>query len=140
MVQEKKAGLNRLRVRSFADGGWREVAFPEPVYSASAVGTPEFDRAAPLRLPEPAHTLERLRLRHGGWGLDAAQARGGARGFEPGRDRSPNGLWARARDGTKVPISIVYPKGFVRDGKAPLWLYGYGSYGFGLTAASTVGA
>ena len=40
-------------------------------------------------------------------------------------------LWATARDGVKVPISIVYKKGMVRDGKAPLFLYVYGSYGIG---------
>jgi len=38
-------------------------------------------------------------------------------------------LWAKARDSTLVPISLVYRKGFVRDGTAPLLLYGYGSYG-----------
>jgi oligopeptidase B len=44
-------------------------------------------------------------------------------------------LWATARDGVKVPISIVYKKGFARDGKGALMLYGYGSYGFGTPAA-----
>src|SRR5262249_3357633 len=43
--------------------------------------------------------------------------------------------WAVARDGVKVPLSIVYKKGFERDGKGPLLLYGYGSYGFGMPAA-----
>jgi oligopeptidase B len=38
-------------------------------------------------------------------------------------------LWAKAADGTMVPLSIVYKKGFIRDGKAPLLLYAYGSYG-----------
>lgn len=38
-------------------------------------------------------------------------------------------LWAKAGDGTMVPVSIVYKKGFVQDGKAPLLLYAYGSYG-----------
>lgn len=38
-------------------------------------------------------------------------------------------LWAKAADGTVVPVSIVYKKGFVQDGKAPLLLYAYGSYG-----------
>jgi oligopeptidase B len=38
-------------------------------------------------------------------------------------------IWATARDGTKVPISIVYKKGVQFDGKAPMLLYGYGSYG-----------
>src|SRR4029079_11205411 len=39
-----------------------------------------------------------------------------------------------SRDGVKVPLSIVYKKGFHRDGKAPLLLYGYGSYGLGMGA------
>ena len=39
-------------------------------------------------------------------------------------------LWAPARDGAKVPVSLVYRKGVRRDGTAPLLQYGYGSYGF----------
>lgn len=38
-------------------------------------------------------------------------------------------IWATVRDGVKVPISIVYKKGFKKDGSAPLLQYGYGSYG-----------
>jgi oligopeptidase B len=38
-------------------------------------------------------------------------------------------LWAKAADGSMVPVSIVYKKGFVKDGRAPLLLYAYGSYG-----------
>ncbi len=38
-------------------------------------------------------------------------------------------IWAVARDGTKVPVSIVSKKGVKLDGKAPLLLYAYGSYG-----------
>jgi oligopeptidase B len=38
-------------------------------------------------------------------------------------------LWAPARDGTKVPVSVVYRKGFRKDGSAPLLQYAYGSYG-----------
>lgn len=38
-------------------------------------------------------------------------------------------LWATARDGVKVPISLVYKKGIERNGKNPLLQYGYGSYG-----------
>jgi oligopeptidase B len=43
--------------------------------------------------------------------------------------------WARARDGALVPLSIVYRKGFRRDGTAPLLLYAYGAYGDTSTAA-----
>lgn len=38
-------------------------------------------------------------------------------------------VWATARDGVKVPVSLLYRKGFARDGKAPLYQYAYGSYG-----------
>jgi oligopeptidase B len=38
-------------------------------------------------------------------------------------------LWAPARDGEKVPVAVVYRRGFRRDGTAPLLQYGYGAYG-----------
>ena len=38
-------------------------------------------------------------------------------------------LWATARDGTKIPVSLVYRKGTALDGTAPLMQYGYGAYG-----------
>lgn len=38
-------------------------------------------------------------------------------------------VWATAKDGTKVPVSLLYKKGFKRDGSAPLYQYAYGSYG-----------
>lgn len=42
-------------------------------------------------------------------------------------------LWATARDGTSIPISIIYPKDFPLDGSGHLHLYGYGAYGDGLS-------
>jgi oligopeptidase B len=53
-------------------------------------------------------------------------------GFGPPSARTATrwaGLWAEARDGTRVPVSLVYRKGFAKDGTAPLLQYGYGSYG-----------
>ncbi len=134
VLQEKQAGLSRLRVRRFADGDWREVDFPEPVYSALAAGTPEFTSTLlrynyqSLVTPSSVYDYDMqtgqslLRKREEVLG-----------GYDPQRYASER-LWATARDGVQVPISIVYPRGFVRDGRAPLWLYGYGSYGFGMAA------
>ncbi len=48
--------------------------------------------------------------------------------FDPASYRTEL-LWATVRDGTKVPVSLVYRKEFARDGRVPLLLYGYGSYG-----------
>jgi oligopeptidase B len=52
-------------------------------------------------------------------------------GYDPARYATER-AWATARDGARVPISLVYRRGTPRDGSAPLWLYGYGSYGFGM--------
>jgi oligopeptidase B len=49
-------------------------------------------------------------------------------GYDPAQYEARR-IWAEARDGTKVPVSLVYRKGVKMDGSAPLLLYGYGSYG-----------
>jgi oligopeptidase B len=134
VLQEKQAGLNRLRVHAFSDGRWKEVAFPEPVYTAFASGTPEFDskrlRYNYQSLTTPSSVYDYDMEVGTSVLLKREEVLGG---FDPGRYATER-LWATARDGVKVPISIVYPKGFARDGKAPLWLYAYGSYGFGSAA------
>ena len=135
VVQEKQAGLNRLRVRSFADGSWKEVAFPEPVYTAYPAGTPEFGskvlRYGYQSLVTPSSVYDYDMAAGTSTLLKREEVLGG---YDPARYASER-LWATARDGAKVPISIVYPKAFARDGKAPLWLYAYGSYGAGMSAS-----
>jgi len=48
--------------------------------------------------------------------------------FDPG-DYCTEFLFASARDGSQIPVSLVYRKGFVRDGSAQLLQYAYGAYG-----------
>jgi oligopeptidase B len=134
VLQEKQAGINRLRVHAFASGEWKEVSFPEPVYAAFAAGTPEYESTLlrynyeSLVTPSSVYDYD---MREGeSLLLKREEVLGG---YDPQRYASER-LWATARDGASVPISIVYKKGFARDGKAPLWLYGYGSYGFGMSA------
>ena len=38
-------------------------------------------------------------------------------------------VWVTAKDGTKIPVSLLYKKGYKKDGKSPLYQYAYGSYG-----------
>jgi oligopeptidase B len=52
-----------------------------------------------------------------------------APGYDPAKYVTER-LWATARDGTKIPVSLVYRKGFRKDGKAAMLQYAYGSYGF----------
>src|SRR3546814_11200425 len=53
--------------------------------------------------------------------------------------RSSDLLTIAARDGTEVPVSIVYPRGFPRDGSRPLFLYAYGAYGMAIPPGFSTG-
>jgi oligopeptidase B len=55
-------------------------------------------------------------------------------GYNP-EDYVTERIYATARDGVKVPVSIVYKKGFTKDGSQPLLLYGYGSYGYSVESS-----
>ncbi len=128
---EKTQALSRLRVHNFQTGAWTTVAFPEPVYAVFPGGTLDFDsttyRYAYQSLITPPSVFD-YDTRTGKSALLKQQEV--LSGYDPKQYASER-LWATARDGVKVPISIVYKKGIVRDGKAPLFLYAYGSYGFG---------
>jgi protease II len=56
-------------------------------------------------------------------------------GYDPSKYATER-LTVTARDGTKVPVSVVYPKGFPRDGIGKLFLYAYGAYGYAIPPAS----
>jgi oligopeptidase B len=128
---EQSAGLAKIRVFDFAKGTWSELSFPEPVYSAFPGGTPAYDsttfRVSYQSMVTPPSvydytmaTLERKLMKQ-------QEVLGG---YDPAQYVTER-QWATARDGVKVPISLVYKKGVARDGTAPLWLYAYGSYGYG---------
>jgi oligopeptidase B len=132
---EKSEAVSRLRVYNFRTKGWTEIPFPETVYSASPGETPEYTsktyRYTYQSFVTPPSVYD-FDVRGGKSQLLKRQAVLGD--YDPSRYASER-QWATARDGTRVPISIVYRKGFVRDGKGALLLYGYGSYGFGTAAA-----
>jgi oligopeptidase B len=128
---EKSEAVNQLRIYNFAKQTWTSIPFPEKVYSASPGANPEYDSTAyryhyqSFITPSSVYDYD---VASGKSNLLKRQEVLG--GYDPSQYASER-LWATARDGTKVPVSIVYKKGFVRDGKAPLFLYAYGSYGFG---------
>ncbi len=139
VVSEQVAGLVRLRMHAFADQSWQTISFPEPAYTAYAAGNPEFDsssfRYGYQSFITPSSIYE-FDMKSGQSILLKAQEVLG--GYDPGRYTSER-LWATARDGVRVPVSIVYRKGLKRDGSAPLWLYAYGSYGYGSSASFNSG-
>ncbi len=128
---EKGNALDHLRVYDFKNGTWKEIAFPEPVYSLFPGGTPDYESHTYRYNYQSFLTPSSI------FDYDAMTGESKLRkqqevlgGYDPKQYASER-FWATARDGVKVPVSIVYKKGFVRDGKGPLFLYGYGSYGFG---------
>ena len=132
---ERGDALDRLRFHDFKNGTWKEIAYPEPVYAVVPGSTPDYEshtyRYNYQSLVTPSSVFD-YEVATGKSTLRKQQEVLG--GYDPTEYTSER-LWATARDGVKVPISIVYKKGFVRDGKAPLFQYGYGSYGYGLSAA-----
>jgi len=135
VVLEKSRALDHLRIYDFASGAWSEMRFPESVYTASPGSTPEYEsetyRYNYQSMITPPSVYD-YNMRTGQSTLLKQQEVLG--GYDPAKYASER-LWAHARDGASVPISIVYKKGFRRDGQGALFLYGYGSYGLGLSAA-----
>jgi oligopeptidase B len=128
---EKGDALDHLRVYDFKKAAWKEIAYPEPVYSAFPGGTPDYEthtyRYNYQSLVTPSSVFDYDVSTGKSTLLKQQEVLGG---YDPKQYASER-LWATGRDGVKVPISIVYKKGFARDGKGALFLYGYGSYGLG---------
>jgi oligopeptidase B len=133
-VAEKSAALEHFRILDFGSGQWHEVSFPESVYAAFAVPTPEYAsrtfRFAYQSLITPNSVYDYDMAAHKQILMKRQEVPGG---YDPSRYVTER-QWAIARDGVKIPLSIVYRKGVKKDGSAPLFLYGYGSYGFGMPA------
>jgi len=131
-IEERDRGLSQVRIHHFPTGQDHTIEFPEPVYSADLGPNAEFDtktlRFHYTSLVTPACVFD-YDMETRGRVLKKQQEVLG--GYDPGQYQSER-VYAKAADGTEVPISIVYKKGFHRDGSAPLLLYGYGSYGISI--------
>lgn len=130
-VEERSEGLLRIRVIPWAapDKAFH-IASDEPAYAESLDVNAEQDteilRYSYTSLTTPASVYE-VNMKTGERKLLKEQPVLG--GFS--RDNyATERVWAEAQDGTKIPVSLVYRKGFKRDGSAPLYQYAYGSYGF----------
>jgi oligopeptidase B len=134
---EREDGLPRLHVWRFTGDGPEaaksgEIAFPEPAYSAQPhvnriFDTPTF-RYAYQSLVTPGSVYE-YEVASGKSTLLKQQEIPG--GFDRALYASER-VHATAPDGVKVPVSLVYRKDKRRPGENPLYVYGYGSYGYSL--------
>ena len=135
-IAERSGGLERVRI--LKDGGASEyVKADESAYSMGLDANPEADspwlRYSYTSLTTPATTYE--------LNVQTGERRELKRQPVPGYDPAnyvTERLWATARDGTKIPVSIVYRKGFQKNGKAALLQYAYGSYGMSMDPGFSV--
>lgn len=130
-ISERVDGLDQLVLRSYA-GKEERIPFKEASYSASFAGNAEFAPAAyrlsysSMVTPQTVYDyhpaddrLETLKVQEIPSGYDASQY-------------ATERLMLPTRDGKQVPVSIVYKKGFEKNGKGKLFLYAYGAYGYAI--------
>ncbi|SJZ92954.1 S9 family peptidase [Novilysobacter spongiicola] len=131
-VAERSGGLERIRLLrgtvGQADDSAEYVKADEPAYSMglSVNSEPDTDwlRYSYTSLTTPATTYE-LNTKTGERRLLKQQP---VIGYDPSKYTTER-LWATARDGTRVPVTLVYRNGFEKDGNAAMLQYAYGSYG-----------
>ena len=127
VIKSRDLGLEKIHIHDY-DGGVKQVEFYESVFTAGLGVNAEFKQDfvrlnyesmitpnTVLDYEVSSERLVRRKIQKIPSGYDKSQ-------YQTERVMAP------ARDGTLVPVSLVYKKGFKRDGTQPLWLYGYGAY------------
>lgn len=136
VIDERSDALNRIRVLPWADlSKAHYIKADEPVYVANTdtnmQQNTDWLRYSYTSLTTPNSVYE-VNMRTGEKKLLKQQEVLG--GFDRSNYQTER-VWAQSRDGTKVPVSLLYRKGFKQDGTAPLFQYAYGSYGSSMTPA-----
>ncbi|HEX8574583.1 MAG TPA: S9 family peptidase [Allosphingosinicella sp.] len=128
-ISERVDGLDQLRLRTY-DGGEERIPFPEAAYSAGFGGNAEYAPEAyrlhysSMVTPTTIYDYHPAERR-----LETLKVQEIPSGYDPA-DYSTERLMVAARDGKQVPVSVVYRKGFPRDGTGKVFLYAYGAYGY----------
>ena len=133
VLVERENGLPQLTIVDLASGAKQRIAYPEPIYTASPQVNREFKtkffRYSYQSLITPSSVFDYDVEKHASTLLKQTEVPGG---YDPSKYKSER-VWATAKDGTRIPISVVYRKDLKKeDGSNPLYVSGYGSYGFSL--------
>jgi oligopeptidase B len=129
VLGERENGLPQLRVVDLASGQSRRIDFPEPAYSSYPYANREFDtsefRYGYQSFITPRSVFEYDMVTGKSTLLKQKEVPGG---YDRAR-YAVEQIYAPAADGVKVPVSVVHLKGAKMDGKGPMYLTAYGSYG-----------
>ncbi len=130
-ITQRVDGLDQLILRSY-DGRTKRIPFQEASYSASFGSNPEFApevyRVSYSSMVTPA-TVYDYHPRTDQ--LETRKVQEIPSGYDPSQYATER-LMVTARDGKKVPVSVVYKKGFEKNGEGKLFLYAYGAYGYAI--------
>ena len=134
VLTERYDGLAHLKITNVHSGQSHELDFGEPTWSAWTDYNPQMDtdvlRFGYSSLTTPNSTYEYDMKKRERKLIKQQEVLGD---FDSANYEAEY-LHVEARDGTSVPVSLVYRKGTPKDGSAPLLLYGYGSYGYSMGA------
>ncbi len=133
VIEERQNGLTQIKVINWKNKKEYYIDFDDPAYTVSTFANIEFNTSilrfyyTSLTTPNSVfdfnmNSKEKQLLKQDEV-LDES--------FSPEKYESKR-YYATARDGKKIPISLVYKKGVQKNSKNPLLLYGYGSYGYSL--------
>ena len=130
VVEERRNGLNEIRIKRWDDTLDYYLPFNNETYTAYPIQNIEFDtqilRYSYNSLTTPASVIDFHMQTKEKEVKKEVEVLGGK--FDKENYESKR-LWATAEDGVKVPVSLVYKKGIKLNGKNPLFQYAYGSYG-----------
>jgi oligopeptidase B len=127
-ISERVDGLDQIRLRAY-DGNEHRIAFPEASYTAALGSNPEYDPVAyrlgytSMVTPQTVYDYDPAART-----LTTLKVQEIPSGYDPSLYATER-LMVTARDGKQIPVSVVYGKGFPRDGSGKLFLYAYGAYG-----------
>lgn len=132
VLSERKDGLPLFRIVDTKNNKEHYVKFDEDDYYAYTSSNPEYAstkiRYGYTSLKTPRSVYDYDINSHEKTLMKQDEVVGGYNANDYVTER----LYVEARDGAKVPVSIVYKKGFKKDGSQPLLQYGYGSYGYSI--------
>ncbi|WP_299162878.1 S9 family peptidase [uncultured Eudoraea sp.] len=130
VLTERDNGLNKLKITKWDESDSYYIPFDSETYVAYPYANPDFDTdnfryvfnsmTSPYAIIDFNMSTKVKEIKK------EQEVLGGK--FNKENYRSER-IWAKARDGAKVPISLIYHKDTKLDGNSPLLLYGYGSYG-----------
>nr|WP_236025404.1 S9 family peptidase [Flavobacterium geliluteum] len=135
VVEERSNGLNHIRIMPWNEEPDYYLPFGSETYNAYTTTNIDFDtdilRYSYQSLATPSSVIDFNMKTKTKEILKEQQVLGGK--FDK-NNYVEERIWATARDGVKVPISMIYRKGLEKNGKNPLLLYAYGSYGITMDA------